>query len=363
MGCGASTHVRERIDWITQLEAEIQDLKAQRAQALQRVTVTESEKENVAQQSLRNRVQAGLARKVAVVAEQTAIVDKAYLEAQYARAKANEEEMLRELKELKTEHQLLKLEFSSARLQHTAHVKHLERDIQILQKEKVSSVKTLTSNYEIILNDQLRDLRDLKEEVIEFLEHIVNLADGLKVKQIKMDSNVDIERRKEELAAFIQIPLADYVKEAKEFLLLDPLLAPIAEGKMDDKEKSYEEIEAERKAELERAAEEEERKEIEREKARIDREERARIRALADEAPKLQKQVRNSPRRWCWLRRMGFSSLFGFGGRTCFSLVGVFFCRFVCSAGGAARTLSLRLQHNLRGPFVLTPLLQPLSDM
>ena len=30
MGCGASTNVKERLDYITQLEAEVQDLKAQR---------------------------------------------------------------------------------------------------------------------------------------------------------------------------------------------------------------------------------------------------------------------------------------------------------------------------------------------
>jgi hypothetical protein len=46
-------------------------------------------------------------------------------------------QILRELKDLKTEHHLLKLEFASARLQHTAHVKHLERDIQTLNREKV----------------------------------------------------------------------------------------------------------------------------------------------------------------------------------------------------------------------------------
>ncbi len=85
--------MRERLEWIGQLEAEIQDLKSQRSEALQRITVTESEKENVAVQSLRNRVQAGQARKIAVMSEQHAIVDKAYLEAQYARAKANEEEV------------------------------------------------------------------------------------------------------------------------------------------------------------------------------------------------------------------------------------------------------------------------------
>jgi hypothetical protein len=52
---------------------------------------------------------------------------------------------------------------------------------------QVSSVKTLTNNYETILNDQLTSMRELKQEIIEFLEHIVELADGLKVKQIKMD--------------------------------------------------------------------------------------------------------------------------------------------------------------------------------
>ena len=35
MGCGASTNVQARLDYITLLEAEVQDLKAQRGEALQ----------------------------------------------------------------------------------------------------------------------------------------------------------------------------------------------------------------------------------------------------------------------------------------------------------------------------------------
>ena len=50
---------------------------------MQRITVTESEKENVAMQSLRNRNYAKNARKEATIVEQTAVVEKAYLEAQY----------------------------------------------------------------------------------------------------------------------------------------------------------------------------------------------------------------------------------------------------------------------------------------
>ena len=40
MGCGASTNVQARLDYITLLEAEVQDLKAQRGEALQVRTCT-----------------------------------------------------------------------------------------------------------------------------------------------------------------------------------------------------------------------------------------------------------------------------------------------------------------------------------
>lgn len=291
MGCGASANVRERLDYIMLLEGEVQDLKAQRAEALQRITVSQSEKENVAVQSLRNRGQAGQARKMAVKTQQQAIVEKSYLEAQYARAKANEEQVLRELKDRKTEHELLKLEFSSAKLQHTAHVKHLERDIHILKNEKVSTVRTLTENYELILHDQLAKHRDMMEEVIEFLTNIVELADGLKVKQIKLDSTVDIERRQDILNEFNKIPLADYVKDAKEFLTLDPLLEAIGRGHPPNLNKSPDEIEKDKLMEAEHKFEQEQRKQEEKERAEREREERARVRALAEEAPKLQKEV------------------------------------------------------------------------
>jgi hypothetical protein len=291
MGCGASTNVQARLDYITQLEAEVQDLKAQRGEALQRITVSESEKENVAVQSLRNRNYAKNARKEATITEQTAIVEKAYLEAQYARSKANEEAVLAELKHVKTELHFLKLEFNSAKLQHTAFVKHLERNIAILENEKVNSVKTLIDNYEVVIYNKITKYRDLMQDLIDFLTHVVELADGLKVKQIRLDSQVEIERRQDLLAAFNAVPLADYVKEAKDFLLLDPMLKAVALGDVKSAEKSEEEIKKEKAEEASRKLEEEARRQLEIAKMERDREERARVRRLAEDAPRLEKEL------------------------------------------------------------------------
>ena len=291
MGCGASTNVQARLDYITQLEAEVQDLKAQRGEALQRITVSESEKENVAVQSLRNRNYAKNARKEATITEQTAIVEKAYLEAQYARSKANEEAVLAELKHVKTELHFLKLEFNSAKLQHTAFVKHLERNIDILENEKVNSVKTLIDNYELVIYNKITKYREIMQELIDFLMHVVELADGLKVKQIRLDSQVEIERREDLLAAFNAVPLADYVKEAKAFLLLDPMLKAVALGDVKSAEKSEEEIKKEKAEEASRKLEEEARRQLEIAKMERDREERARVRRLAEDAPRLEKEL------------------------------------------------------------------------
>lgn len=282
--------MQARLDYITQLEAEVQDLKGQRGEALQRITVTESEKENVAAQSIRNRNYAKNARKDATVIEQTAIVEKAYLEAQYARSKANEEAVLAELKHVKTELHFLKLEFNSAKLQHTAFVKHLERDIMVLEKEKVNTVSTLTENYEMVIYNQISKYRDMMQDLIDFLTHVVELADGLKVKQIRLDTQVEIERREDLLSSFNSVPLAEYVKEAKEFLLLDPMLKDIVLGN-DKKEKSEEELAKEKAEEAERKLEDEARRQLELEKMERDRAERARVRALAEEAPRLEKEL------------------------------------------------------------------------
>jgi hypothetical protein len=290
MGCGASTNVQARLDYITQLEAEVQDLKAQRGEALQRITVTESEKENVAVQSIRNRNYAKNARKEQVTTVETAIVEKAYLEAQYARAKANEEAVLKELKHVKVELHFLKLQFNSAKLQHTSHVKHLERAIDELEKEKVNLSKTLMDNYEMVLYNQISKYRDLMQDLIDFLTHVVELADGMKVKQIRLDAQVEIERREDLLAAFNKVHLQEYVKEAKSFLLMDPLLKEVVEGKT-KKEKTDEEIEKDKAEEAERKLEEEARRQQELEKNERDREERARIRKLAEEAPRLEKEL------------------------------------------------------------------------
>jgi hypothetical protein len=290
MGCGASTNVQARLDYITTLEAEVQDLKAQRSEALQRITVTDSEKENVAMQSLRNRSYAKNARKEATITEQTAAVEKAYLEAQHARSKANEEAVLHELKHVKTELHFLKLEFNSAKLQHTAFVKHLERDIMTLEKEKVYTTKTMIENYELVLYQQISKYRDLMQDIIDFMGHIVDLADGLKVKQIRLDTQVEIERREDVLAAYNKVPLEDYVKQAKEFLLLDPMLKNVALGKLEN-EKTPEQIQKEREEEAERKLEEEARKQLEAEKLARDRDERARVRRLAEDAPRLEKEL------------------------------------------------------------------------
>jgi hypothetical protein len=290
MGCGASTNVQARLDYITTLEAEVQDLKAQRSEALQRITVTDSEKENVAMQSLRNRSYAKNARKEATITEQTAAVEKAYLEAQHARSKANEEAVLHELKHVKTELHFLKLEFNSAKLQHTAFVKHLERDIMTLEKEKVYTTKTMIENYEVVLYQQISKYRELMQDILDFMGHIVDLADGLKVKQIRLDTQVEIERREDLLAAYNKVPLEDYVKQAKEFLLLDPMLKNVALGKL-EKEKTPEQIQKEREEEAERKLEEEARKQLEAEKLARDREERARVRRLAEDAPRLEKEL------------------------------------------------------------------------
>jgi len=290
MGCGASTNVQARLDYITTLEAEVQDLKAQRSEALQRITVTDSEKENVAMQSLRNRSYAKNARKEATITEQTAAVEKAYLEAQHARSKANEEAVLHELKHVKTELHFLKLEFNSAKLQHTAFVKHLERDIMTLEKEKVYTTKTMIENYEVVLYQQISKYRDLMQDIIDFMGHIVDLADGLKVKQIRLDTQVEIERREDVLAAYNKVPLEDYVKQAKEFLLLDPMLKNVALGKLEN-EKTPEQIQKEREEEAERKLEEEARKQLEAEKLARDRDERARVRRLAEDAPRLEKEL------------------------------------------------------------------------
>ena len=281
--------VRARLEYITQLEAEVQDLKHLRTETAQRALVAESEKENIAAQALRNQEIAGQNRKLAVVTEQQAVVERTYLLSQYARAKANEEEALRQLKEVSTENHFLKLDFASAKLQHTAQVKHLERDIQILKDEKVSTVHTLVENYEKVIHEQIVSHRDFMEEVIDFLKHIVDLADGLKVKQVKIDSVADIERRTEDLENFNRVTLKDYVKDAKDFLLLDPLLREVALGK--EIFKTAEELEALRLSEESRL-EAEELANRDREEAVLrDREERARIRTLAEEAPRLQALV------------------------------------------------------------------------
>ena len=128
--------------------------------------------------------------------------------ARSARSKATEEAVLVELKNVKTELHFLKLQFNSAKLQHTSFVKHLEKDIQVLETEKIHTTQTMIENYEVVLYQQISKYRDLMQEFIDFLGGIVDLADGLKVKDIKLNSTVEIERREDHLANFNKIPLA-----------------------------------------------------------------------------------------------------------------------------------------------------------
>eukprot|EP00960_Hanusia_phi_P047031 758184-Hanusia_phi.AAC.9 len=278
MGCGASTNVLQRLEYINELESEVQDLKAQRDEALRRVAITESEREQIAVQSLKNRDSAKAARKQAVDVETEGSIQTAYLDAQYARVKANEEELIREVKTLRANNHLLKLEIDSAKLEITTQAKSLRKDIQNLEKERNAIAIALIENYEIVILDLINKLRDMMTENIEFLQHISDLADGLKIKQVKLDTNADIERRNESLLAFNGIPFSDYVKDAKSFLNSDPNLKILLAG-------SKSKLQA---ISLEQA---EEHRRIENEKIEKDRSERVKIYELADLAPKLQRQL------------------------------------------------------------------------
>jgi hypothetical protein len=74
----------------------------------------------------------------------------------------------------------------------------------------------------------------IREEFVSFLSHISELADGLKVKQIKADITTEIANREAEAANYQRIPLSAYLLPAKEFLLQDPdwaaALADITRG-------------------------------------------------------------------------------------------------------------------------------------
>ena len=278
MGCGASTNVLQRLEYITELESEVQDLKAQRDEALRRVAITESEREKVAIQSLKNRDSAKAAKKRAVDVETQGSIQTAYLDAQYARIKANEEELVREVKSLRANNHLLKLEVDSAKLEISTQEKSLRKDIQILEQERNAIASTLIENYELVILDLINKQRDMMSENIEFLQHISDLADGLKIKQVKLDTNADIERRNEILQAFNRVPFSDYVKEPKSFMMTNPNLRDLLNGKKSKQETlNLQEIE--------------ERRRIETEKIEKDRSERVKIYELADSAPKLQREL------------------------------------------------------------------------
>ncbi len=68
----------------------------------------------------------------------------------------------------------------------------------------------------------MRAPNPIREDFITFLGHIGELADGLKVKQIKSDILAEISTREAEAANYQRIPLSAYLLPAKEFLLQDP---------------------------------------------------------------------------------------------------------------------------------------------
>ncbi len=88
--------------------------------------------------------------------------------------------------------------------------------------------------YDSIIEPLVRAPNPLREEFIAFLGHIGELADGLKVKQIKADIMAEIDSREAEAANYQRIPLSAYILPAKEFLLQDPdwaaALADITRG-------------------------------------------------------------------------------------------------------------------------------------
>lgn len=88
--------------------------------------------------------------------------------------------------------------------------------------------------YDAIIEPLVRAPNPMREEFIAFLGHIGELADGLKVKQIKADIMAEIDSREAEAANYQRIPLSAYILPAKEFLLQDPdwaaALADITRG-------------------------------------------------------------------------------------------------------------------------------------
>ena len=88
--------------------------------------------------------------------------------------------------------------------------------------------------YDAIIEPLVRAPNPIREDFITFLGHIGELADGLKVKQIKSDIMAEISNREAEAANYQRIPLSAYILPAKEFLLQDPdwavALADITRG-------------------------------------------------------------------------------------------------------------------------------------
>lgn len=78
------------------------------------------------------------------------------------------------------------------------------------------------SRYDAIIEPLVRAPNPIREDFIAFLGHIGELADGLKVKQIKADIMAEISNREAEAANYQRIPLSAYILPAKEFLLQDP---------------------------------------------------------------------------------------------------------------------------------------------
>ena len=80
----------------------------------------------------------------------------------------------------------------------------------------------LPYRYDSIIEPLVRAPNPIREDFIAFLGHLSELADGLKVKQIKADIVDEIANREAECTNYLRIPLSAYLLPAKEFLLQDP---------------------------------------------------------------------------------------------------------------------------------------------
>ena len=105
----AIARVREKESQIRELEATVADLEIQREEHRKLALVAQAEKDNLARQSIVVRTEQARDRELRVLASGQSDVDRAYMESEFAKARAAEHAAQAELNELKSKHQLLTL--------------------------------------------------------------------------------------------------------------------------------------------------------------------------------------------------------------------------------------------------------------